>query len=150
MDKLTLEERRRRRFSESFRKQQVSYIEEGSKTIGQVAHEFDVKADSVRLWVKKYGSKELPPPILVQTEEDVNRIKSLEKEAAHLKQLIGSQHVELVYLKELVKLAKEKLGEDFEKKSNSGPDATKDRKCQSGHHNGASLQICRNNQAGLS
>ncbi|MBK7221760.1 MAG: transposase [Saprospiraceae bacterium] len=85
MDKLTLEERRRRRFSESFRKQQVSYIEEGSKTIGQVAHEFDVKADSVRLWVKKYGSKELPPPILVQTEEDVNRIKSLEKEAAHLK-----------------------------------------------------------------
>ncbi|MBK7220245.1 MAG: hypothetical protein IPH94_02570 [Saprospiraceae bacterium] len=51
----------------------------------------------------------------MQTEEDVNRIKSLEKEAAHLKQLIGSQHVELVYLKELVKLAKEKLGEDFEK-----------------------------------
>ena len=43
MDKLTLEERRRRRFSESFRKQQVSYIQEGSKTIGQVAHEFDVK-----------------------------------------------------------------------------------------------------------
>ena len=116
MDKLTLEERRRRRFSESFRKQQVSYIEEGSKTIGQVAHEFDVKTDSVRLWVKKYGNKKLPPPILVQTEEDVNRIKSLEKEAAHLKQLIGTQHVELVYLKELVKLAKEKLGEDFEKK----------------------------------
>ncbi len=119
MDKLTLEERIRRRFSESFRKQQVSFIEEGSKTISQVAHEFDVKAESVRAWVKKYGSKVLPAPILVQTQEDVNRIKGLEKEAAHLKQLIGSQHVEIVYLKEALKLAKEKLGEDFEKKIKS-------------------------------
>ena len=58
MDKLTLEERRRRRFSESFRKQ-VNYIEE-DLTIGQVAHEFDVKTDSVRLWVKKYGNKNFP------------------------------------------------------------------------------------------
>ncbi|MBL0082299.1 MAG: transposase [Saprospiraceae bacterium] len=64
MDKLTLEERRRRRFSESFRKQQVSYIEEGSKTIKGCIHEFDVKADSVRLWVKKYGSNELPHQFL--------------------------------------------------------------------------------------
>lgn len=116
MDKLTLEERRRRRFSESFRKQQVAYIEDGSKTISQVAHEFDVKADNVRLWVKKYGVKELAKPIIIQTEEDINRIKTLEKEAAYLKQLLGSQHVELVYLKECLSLAKEKLGEEFEKK----------------------------------
>ena len=69
MDKLTLEERRRRRFSESFRKQQVSYIEEGSKTIGQVAHEFDVKTDSVRLWVKKYGNKKLPHQFLYKQKK---------------------------------------------------------------------------------
>ncbi|MBL0082186.1 MAG: hypothetical protein IPP37_07020 [Saprospiraceae bacterium] len=86
----------------------------------------------------------------MQTEEDVNRIKSLEKEAAHLKQLIGSQTRRASLFKRVSQIGQGKLGEDFEKKSNSGPDATKDRKCQSGHHNGASLQICRNNQAGLS
>ena len=49
MDKLTLERKKDERLV-GVRKQQVNYIEEGSKTIGQVAHEFDVKTDSVRLW----------------------------------------------------------------------------------------------------
>ncbi|MBK8701408.1 MAG: transposase [Saprospiraceae bacterium] len=105
MDKLTQEERRRRRFSESFRKQQVSLIDQGVKTVVQVSHEYQVKSDSVRLWVSKYGTKEQPKTILIQTEDDVNRIKALEKESSHLKQVIGSQQVELIYLREILTIA---------------------------------------------
>lgn len=116
MKELTTEERRRRRFSESFRKEQVALIEKGAKTINQVSKEFHVKADNVRRWVERYGEIELPKQILIQTAEDINRIKELEKANDQLLQLLGKQQVELHYLRELLSLAKNRLGADFEKK----------------------------------
>lgn len=117
MEKLTTEERRRRRFSESFRKEQVALIESGEKTVSQVSQQSQAKPDSVKRWLDKYGKKERPKPILIQTMEDVNRIKALERENAHLKQVIGQQQVELLYQKECLALAKERLGAEFEKKT---------------------------------
>lgn len=117
MGGLTTEERRRRRFSESFRKEQVGLIDKGAKTISQVSREYHVKPASVRRWVARFGKVELPQQILVQTQEDVNRIKDLEKETGHLHQLIGEQQVELYYLRACLSLAKERLGTDFEKKT---------------------------------
>jgi len=116
MGELTTEERRRRRFSESFRKDQVALIDKGAKTISQVSREYHVKPASVRRWVVRFGKVELPPQILIQTQEDVNRIKDLEKETEQLHQIIGEQQVELHYLRACLSLAKERLGVDFEKK----------------------------------
>lgn len=119
MSKLTTEERRRRRFSESFRKEQVGYIDRGEKTIAQVSKQYQVKTSSVTLWVKKYGTKELAPPILIQTEEDVGLIKDLEKQILTLKRIIGEQQIKTLFLEECLLVAKEKLGQDFEKKVKS-------------------------------
>jgi len=116
MSKLTTEERRRRRFSESFRKEQVGYIDRGEKTISQVSKQYQVKTTSVSRWVKKYGTKELVSPILIQTEADVGLIKDLEKEIKTLKRIIGEQQVKTLFLEECLSVAKEKLGSDFEKK----------------------------------
>ena len=67
MGGLTTEERRRRRFSESFRKEQVALIDKGAKTISQVSREYHVKPASVRRWVARFGEVELPQQILVRT-----------------------------------------------------------------------------------
>ena len=117
MEKLTTEERRRRRFSESFRKEQAALIESGDKTVPQVSRLLQAKRDSAKRWLDKYGSKEQPKPVLTQAMEEANRAKALEEEAAHLKQATGEQQVELLYLRECLGLAKERLGEDFEKKT---------------------------------
>ena len=117
MGGLTTEERRRRRFSEIFRREQVALIDKGAKTISQVSREYHVKPESVRRWVLRFGKVELPQQILIQTQEDVNRIKDLEKETEHLHRIIGEQQVELHYLRACMSLAKERLGTDFEKKT---------------------------------
>ena len=113
---MTVEERRRRRFSEKFRKEQVSLIESGQRKISEVCRLYEVKYESVKRWVDKYGSREQPGQIVIQTQAEVNRIKELEKQASHYKEVIGEQQVELLYLRECLSLAREKLGEDFEKK----------------------------------
>lgn len=113
---MTVEERRRRRFSEEFRKEQVGLIESGVITIKEVSRLYDVKASSVRLWIKKFGKKGLPEPILIGSTKDLDRLKSLESENKRLKELIADQAVALAYKEELLHHARERLGDDFEKK----------------------------------
>lgn len=117
--KMTSDERRLRRFSEEFKREQVQLIESGARTIAQVSRLFEVKAQNVREWVKKFGTKKLPEVVIIQTQEEVNRIKELEREIGKLKGIIGDLHVELLYKNEVVSIAKEKLGSDFEKKIKS-------------------------------
>lgn len=113
---MTEDERRRRRFSEEFRKEQVSLIESGQTTVGEVAKRYHAKPQSVRAWLLRFGKKSVPGRIMITTGKEFDRIVDLEKENRKLIELIGRQQVELVYKDGLLKLAKEKLGEDFEKK----------------------------------
>lgn len=114
---MTVEERRRRRFSEEFRKEQVRLIESGQLTIADVSRLYQVKRESIKRWLDKYAVKELPGQIIIQAQEEINRIKELERQANHYKKVIGEQQLELLYLRECINLAKERLGEDFEKKT---------------------------------
>ena len=116
---MTVEERHRRRFSEEFRKDQVARIERGEVTIVEVGRLYEVRPGSVRGWVAKYGIVGLPDPIVIRSSKDVDRVKELEKENTRLKAALGDQHMKVVYLEELVKLAQEALGPDFEKKAGS-------------------------------
>ncbi len=113
---MTVDERRRRRFSEEFRKEQVRLIETGKTTVGEVAKLYQVKLQSVRAWLLRFGKKSHPGRILISTGKEFDRIRDLEKENRKLMELIGQQQVELVYKDGLVKLARERLGDDFEKK----------------------------------
>lgn len=113
---MTTEERRRRRFSEAFRKEQVRLIESGKLKIMEVCKLYQVRPWSVQRWLMKYGKQALPEKIIISNGKEIDRIRELEKENRKLMELIGSQQVELVYKSELLRFAKEKLGEDFEKK----------------------------------
>ena len=113
---MTTEERLRRRFSEEFRKEQVQLIETGKTTILEVSKRYEVKTQNIRLWMERYGKKSIPGRILITTGKDYDRIMSLEKENKKLIELIGRQQVELIHKDEVIRLAKDRLGEDFEKK----------------------------------
>ena len=113
---MTVEERRRRRFSESFRKEQVSLIESGKLTIAEVSRLYEVQIKNVKRWVERFGSMSLPQTIHITSTKDIDRLKCLESENKKLKELIADQQISLVYKNELIEVAKERLGEDFEKK----------------------------------
>ena len=114
---MTVEERSRRRFSDEFRKQQVHLIEGGELTVGEVSRLYEVKRSSIKRWLMKYGSEKLAPQILISTGSEVDRLKELEGEVRSLKQIIGEQQIQLINQDGIIKLAKQRLGNDFEKKS---------------------------------
>lgn len=113
---MTTNERQRRRFTEDFRKTQVKLIEAGTMTISQIGKLYEVKPESVKRWLIKFGSKPVPKTIIISDVSEYDRLKLLEKENKRLLEIIGQQQVELFYQKTLVDLAKSRLGEDFEKK----------------------------------
>lgn len=112
---MTSEERRRRRFSEEFKKEQVHLIESGKVTIREVSKLYEVNADNVRKWLDRLGKKERPGRILVSSPKEYNRLQELEKENRKLTELIGKQQIELIYKNELIQKAEERLGKDFKK-----------------------------------
>lgn len=116
MRKLTTEERRRRRFTEAFRKEQVGLLDRGEATIAQVSRQYQVKADSIKRWVRKYSKQSIPEAIVIGCRDDYDHMKVLENENLRLKQYIGEQQMRLVYMEQVIALAKERLGNDFEKK----------------------------------
>lgn len=114
---MTYQERLRRRFSENFKKEIVVELESKRLTLKQVSVAYEVKQDNVRKWISKYGKEPLPKRILIQDPGEVNRLSDLEKESKKLKQIIGEQQVKILYLEQCMKLAKDRLGDDFEKKT---------------------------------
>lgn len=113
---MTSKERQSRRFSESFRREQVVLIESGQISIGEVSRLYEVKRQNVKRWLSKYGTQELTPQVIITTSSDYNRIGKLEKEIKELKQLIGSQHIQIVHLESVRQQAEQLLGKDFQKK----------------------------------
>ena len=113
---MTVEERRRRRFSESFRKEHVALIESGKVTVKEVSRLYEVRPENVRRWLRKYGKVDLPEPILIRSRRDIDRMSEVERENRKLKELLGAERMQVVYLEGLLRLADERLGKDFEKK----------------------------------
>lgn len=113
---MTSEERRRRRFSEEFKKEQVQLIESGKVTVKEVSKLYEVKPDNVKKWLDRFGKKKRPGLILVSSPTEYNRLRELEKEIKKLTELIGKQQIELTYKNELIQKAEERLGKDFKKK----------------------------------
>lgn len=114
---MTTEERRRRRFTEPFRQEQVAKIDAGELTISEVSRLFEVKHRSVQRWVDKYSCKKLPPTIIISSSSEVDRLKAVEKENEKLKKMIGELHIQSVYQQGVIEAAKKLLGADFEKKT---------------------------------
>lgn len=57
---MTVEERRRRRFSEEFRREQVELIESGKLTRTEVSKLYEVKVSNVNRWLRRFGKKPFP------------------------------------------------------------------------------------------
>jgi transposase-like protein len=97
---MTVEERRRRRFSEEFRKEQARLIESGKVTQSEVCRMYHVKWESVSRWLKRFGKGDRPGKIFVTDGKELDRIRELEREKKKLLEVIGRQQVTLVYQSE--------------------------------------------------
>lgn len=113
---MTVEERRRRRFSEEFKVEAIRQLDKGELTITQLSKLYEVKTASIQRWVKKYGDGSYKSRIIVSFGEELDAIKEKEKEISNLRSIIADQQIELSYYKAAKIIAERELGPGFEKK----------------------------------
>jgi len=121
-EKLSLSEKRRRRFSDNFKLKKVREKELRSTKISEICRQYDVSYVSVYKWLEKFGmNKNKKERLIVETESDTRELLELKKKVAELERIIGQKQVLLDFQDKLMDIAKETYGFDIKKKSFTGP-----------------------------
>ena len=119
---LNQEERRRRVFSDDFKKKKVREIERKQVTIAEISREYDVRPWAIRLWLYKFGSNSKKGvKLIVEEESDTSKIKELQSKIAELERLLGQKEVQLIFQDKLISIAEQTYGIDIKKNSGTKP-----------------------------
>ena len=117
MEKLTNEERKRRRFSESFKRKKVQEIESGQTKISEICRVYQIRRNSVDKWRHKYGSmQQKKERLIIETESDTLKVIELQKQVAELERIIGQKQIEIDFKDKMIDLAEEMYKIDIKKK----------------------------------
>lgn len=122
---LTSQERRRRTFSEAFKREKVREIESGLTRISLICKQYSVSDTAVRLWLRKFGfQKHSKERIIIETMSDTIALKELRERVAELERLVGQKQVELEFYKKMIDLAQEHYGIEIKKNFSTQPSDT--------------------------
>lgn len=113
---LSQEDRRRRVFSDEFKKKKVREIERKQTTVAEISRTYEVRPWSVRLWLYKYGSNSTKGiKLIVEEESDTLKIKELQAKIAELERMLGQKEVQLTFQNKLIEIAESTYGIDIKK-----------------------------------
>jgi len=113
---LSQSERRRRRFSETFKKKKVKDIELGKVKVSEICKAYEVSDVAVYKWIDKFGSINKPERIIVESKSDTQKILALKKRIAELERLVGQKEIELTFKEKMIEIAEDKFGIEIKKK----------------------------------
>lgn len=115
--KMSIAERRRRHFSDTFKKEKVREIEQGRTRISEICREYEVSNVSVYNWIDKFGKcKDKPEQIIVESQSDTKKLLELKKKVAELERTIGQKQILIDFKDKMIELAEECYEIDIKKK----------------------------------
>lgn len=113
----SIEERRRRRFSDDFKQKKVREIEQKITTIAEVSKQYEVSQVNVGRWLNKFGNNRMKGvKTIVEAESDTRKLAELKAKIAELERIIGQKQVEIEFKDKMIDLAEETYGVDIKKK----------------------------------
>jgi transposase len=116
------EARRRRIFSEDFKRKKVAEIEQKITTIAEVSRQYDVRSNNVDNWMKKYSTNPMKGVrVIVESESDTRKLIELRAKIADLERIIGQKQVQIEFKDKMIELAEETYRVDIKKKFATKP-----------------------------
>ena len=113
----TEQERRKRTFSEDFRRLKVREIEQKVTRICDVSREYEVSEPTIRRWIQKYSSNYMKGvKTVVEAESDTKRLMSMKIQIAELERAVGQKQLQLDFKDKMIELAEATYGVDIKKK----------------------------------
>ena len=123
--KLSESERRKRVFSEDFKKQKVREIEQKATTISEISRVYQVRYNNVSKWVEKYsGSYKKGVRLIVEMESETKKMLILQARIAELERIVGQKQLTIDFQSKMIELAEEAYHVDIKKKFESKPSST--------------------------
>ena len=114
---MSTEERKKRTFSEEFKQKKVREIEQKITTIAEVSKEYDVRANNVSKWLKKYSSNYMKGVrTIVESESDTRKLLEMKLKIAELERIIGQKQIQIEFRDKMIDLAESTYGVDIKKK----------------------------------
>jgi transposase len=119
---LSTQERRKRTFSEDFKRQKVKEIERKQTTVSEVSKAYQVRANNVYRWIDKYSHKDKNGVrLVVEMESETKRVLALLQKVAELERIVGQKQIMIDFQSKMIELAEEEYQVDIKKKFDSEP-----------------------------
>jgi transposase len=100
-----------RRYSESFKLKILSELSTGKYSKRQLSNIYGLRSSTINEWIKKYDRKDLMNTrIMVENQDEISRLKALQKEIEQLKKLLLKKDLELLINDSYLEVIAEKHG----------------------------------------
>ena len=104
-------ERVTRRYSEGFKLKILSELSTGKYSKRELSRIYGLQSSTINEWIKKYDRKDLMNTrIMVENEDEISRVKALQKEIEQLKKLLFRKDLELLANDAFLEVIAEKYG----------------------------------------
>jgi len=115
-----------RHFSESFKLKILAELSTGKYSKRQLSRLYGIGSSTINDWIRKYDRKDLMNTrVMVESEDEITRIKALQKEIEQLKKVIIKKDLENLVSDCYLEAAAKNQGydnvEEFKKKLNIKP-----------------------------
>ena len=115
-----------RHFSESFKLKILAELSTGKYSKRQLSRLYGIASSTINDWIRKYDRKDLMNTrVMVESEDEITRIKALQKEIEQLKKVIIKKDLENLVSDCYLEAAAKNQGydnvEEFKKKLNIKP-----------------------------
>lgn len=115
-----------RRYSEGFKLKILAELSSGKYSKRQLSMIYGLQTSTINGWIEKYDRKDLMNTrIMVENQDDISRIKALQKEIEQLKKLLLKKDLELLVNDSYLEVMAEQLGyknvAELKKKLNTKP-----------------------------
>ncbi len=114
--------RKKRRYSESFKKQLVKEFESGQYSVPQLQKLYGVSNSTIYSWIYQFSTfNERGNRVVEMKDSSTDKIKKLEQQVKELQSIVGSKQIQIEYLEKMMEIAKEELNIDIKKNFNTPP-----------------------------
>jgi transposase len=121
-EKLTIRERQRRFFNETFKRSKVSEIDRNILSIAELCKEHQVSRSAVYKWIYKYSlMRKQENRQVIEPESETRKVLLLKQEVSELQRVIGEKQLKMDFLEKVIELAEKEYGLDIKKKFTGKP-----------------------------
>jgi transposase-like protein len=112
--------RKKRIYSEEFKRKIVKDFESGQLSVPQLEKLHNIGNPLIYRWIYKFSTfNEKGSRIIEMKESSSGKMKSLEQRVKELERMIGQKQIKIDYLEKMIDIAKDELNIDIKKNSNT-------------------------------